>query len=133
MARVDEIWRRDGGRCAWCGAAPWARDRTVDHVLPRSRGGTSDLHNLLAACRRCNRTRGSQSAVAHARRQAQRDRDVRTDALLAGLDRLVEHGTAPERRYGARQAHALRDWAAGEKALADHALRRAARGAGPIS
>ena len=122
MARVGEIWGRDGGRCAWCGDSPWDRDRTVDHVLPRSRGGTSSSHNLIAACRRCNRARQSQSAVAYARQQSDRGGSVRVDALLAALERLGERGTAGERRYAERQGRAVRDWNAGEQALAAHAL-----------
>ena len=32
---------------------------TVDHILPRSRGGQDLLENLLPACRRCNYSRGN--------------------------------------------------------------------------
>lgn len=45
----DGVKQRDG-RCAYCGG----RAETVDHVLPRSRGGTSTWLNLVAACRACN-------------------------------------------------------------------------------
>lgn len=41
---------RDQHRCAYCGA----RADTVDHVLPRSRGGRHSWENVVAACRRCN-------------------------------------------------------------------------------
>ena len=61
MARVGETWARDGGRCVWCGASPWERDRTIEHLLPRSRAGTSASCNLLPACRSCNRARRSRS------------------------------------------------------------------------
>lgn len=44
------ILARDGRRCAYCGA----RAATVDHILPRSRGGASTFANLVAACRDCN-------------------------------------------------------------------------------
>ncbi|WP_240190922.1 HNH endonuclease [Aeromicrobium sp. YIM 150415] len=44
------IKARDRQRCAYCGG----RAETVDHVLPRSRGGTLSWENAVAACLRCN-------------------------------------------------------------------------------
>jgi 5-methylcytosine-specific restriction endonuclease McrA len=44
------VLRRDRGRCAYCGGAA----TTVDHVLPRSRGGADSWLNTVAACARCN-------------------------------------------------------------------------------
>ena len=41
---------RDGYSCQYCGG----RAETVDHVLPRSRGGTHTWENVVAACRLCN-------------------------------------------------------------------------------
>ena len=44
------VLQRDAHRCAYC-AGP---ADTVDHVLPRSRGGSHVWTNVVAACRRCN-------------------------------------------------------------------------------
>lgn len=44
------IFARDGGRCVYCGAVA----NSVDHVIPRSRGGEHVWENVVAACRRCN-------------------------------------------------------------------------------
>ncbi len=44
------IFRRDGGRCQYCERAA----DSIDHVIPKSRGGTNDWRNMVAACRRCN-------------------------------------------------------------------------------
>lgn len=44
------VIRRDAGRCGYCGAA----GTTVDHILPRSRGGKNTWKNTVAACVRCN-------------------------------------------------------------------------------
>jgi HNH endonuclease len=126
MARVSDIWERDGGRCVWCSNASWARDRTLEHLLPRSRGGRSGEHNLLPACRPCNRARRSQGAAAYARRRADEGRAVDVDVLLAGLDRLAADGTAAERDYGARQGRMVRTWQRSERALAEHLERFAA-------
>jgi 5-methylcytosine-specific restriction endonuclease McrA len=44
------VLRRDGRRCGYCGK----RADTIDHVVPRSRGGTHAWDNCVAACRTCN-------------------------------------------------------------------------------
>ena len=44
------VLRRDGRRCAYCAK----RADTIDHVVPRSRGGTHTWDNCVAACRSCN-------------------------------------------------------------------------------
>lgn len=45
--------------CAYCGKKP--NILTVDHVVPRSTGGTNDISNLLPACSRCNGRKGAKS------------------------------------------------------------------------
>ncbi|MFT5201075.1 MAG: 5-methylcytosine-specific restriction endonuclease McrA [Candidatus Aldehydirespiratoraceae bacterium] len=47
------VLARDGGTCQYCGAV----GETIDHVLPRSRGGRHTWDNVVAACRRCNSTK----------------------------------------------------------------------------
>lgn len=49
------ILKRDGNRCQYCGTS---EDLTIDHVLPRSRGGKDTWENLVAACNRCNHKKG---------------------------------------------------------------------------
>jgi hypothetical protein len=65
-AQLAALARRDGWVCWLCdGAIDPALPRSlpgaasIDHVVPRSRGGTSDLRNLRIAHRRCNTRRGS--------------------------------------------------------------------------
>jgi 5-methylcytosine-specific restriction endonuclease McrA len=48
------VLRRDAHRCAYC-AKPAA---TIDHVIPRSRGGQDSWENLVACCLRCNNIKG---------------------------------------------------------------------------
>ncbi|GAB3591434.1 HNH endonuclease [Angustibacter peucedani] len=51
------VLRRDGHRCAYCqGSAA-----TVDHVVPRSRGGADTWENLVACCLRCNGVKGDRT------------------------------------------------------------------------
>lgn len=46
------LFRRDDHRCQYCGHH--ASDLTLDHVVPRSRGGTTSWENVVACCRGCN-------------------------------------------------------------------------------
>lgn len=61
-----EVFARDEGRCQYCGLAE--SDLTLDHVIPRHRGGRHDWDNIVAACRRCNHRKGGRTpAEAHMR------------------------------------------------------------------
>lgn len=44
------VFARDSGRCVYCGAAA----TSLDHVVPKSRGGTHTWDNVVSACGRCN-------------------------------------------------------------------------------
>ena len=46
------VFRRDDQRCQYCGRH--AHDLTLDHVVPRSRGGPTSWENVVACCRACN-------------------------------------------------------------------------------
>ncbi len=47
-----EVFNRDRYTCQYCGKQ--TRDLTLDHVLPRHRGGRHDWENLVSACKTCN-------------------------------------------------------------------------------
>ncbi len=57
--RRRRIWDKTDGRCAHCGRAVKGRNRTIDHFIPKSLGGTYDRRNLMPLCRICNHGRGS--------------------------------------------------------------------------
>ncbi len=44
------VFGRDGNRCQYCGAPA----ESIDHVLPRSKGGEHSWENVVACCRACN-------------------------------------------------------------------------------
>src|SRR5438552_4509106 len=48
------VYRRDGFTCQYCARRPGLSDLTIDHVVPRSRGGASSWENCVTACRGCN-------------------------------------------------------------------------------
>jgi 5-methylcytosine-specific restriction endonuclease McrA len=49
---------RDRHICQYCERSFSAGELTLDHVMPRSRGGNSSWENLVACCRRCNNRKG---------------------------------------------------------------------------
>lgn len=53
------VFDEHGERCGYCGKinGPFQ----VDHVFPRSRGGTDDPDNLIVACRDCNQAKGNKT------------------------------------------------------------------------
>jgi 5-methylcytosine-specific restriction endonuclease McrA len=67
----DDVFARDGGRCAYCGILTRRPGRgvrrtpdlaTLDHVVPRSMGGPLARENLVIACQSCNNERGVMDA-----------------------------------------------------------------------
>ena len=51
---------RDGARCMYCGVKSWESRRrfTLDHVIPRTHGGSNRPSNLVYACMQCNQAKG---------------------------------------------------------------------------
>lgn len=47
--------------CAYCGCSLADEQKTLDHVVPLSRGGTHELTNLVVCCRSCNSTKGNRT------------------------------------------------------------------------
>ncbi len=50
------VFARDDWMCQYCGARS---NLTVDHVVPRSKGGASSWENIVASCAPCNRRKGN--------------------------------------------------------------------------
>ncbi|MFC3417614.1 HNH endonuclease [Algoriphagus hitonicola] len=54
----NNLFRRDNGECQYCGSR---RHLTIDHVVPRSKGGKTSWTNLVTACNRCNVNKGDKT------------------------------------------------------------------------
>ncbi|MHB1317394.1 MAG: HNH endonuclease [Anaerolineae bacterium] len=55
------VLMRDNYTCQYCGGRPTGGDMTIDHVLPRIRGGATSWENVVCACQRCNTRKGSRT------------------------------------------------------------------------
>ena len=52
------IYRRDGYKCVYCGSD---KDLTLDHMIPKSKGGGNTWKNLVTCCGKCNRLKDDSS------------------------------------------------------------------------
>lgn len=55
------LWRRDSFRCQYCGKKPSSDEITVDHVVPKSRGGQTTFANTVLACVECNKKKDNRT------------------------------------------------------------------------
>lgn len=55
------VMMRDNYTCQYCGAQPSKSSLTLDHVLPKVRGGKATWSNVVCACKRCNLRKGSRT------------------------------------------------------------------------
>lgn len=69
-----EVFERDDCTCHYCKQRFERGSLTVDHIVPRSRGGRTVLSNLITACEPCNRKKGSTMPS----RQERKEFDVKT-------------------------------------------------------
>ena len=55
------IYSRDQNRCQYCGRQFPRAELNLDHIVPRSKGGTSIWENVVCSCHRCNRLKGGRT------------------------------------------------------------------------
>jgi 5-methylcytosine-specific restriction endonuclease McrA len=88
-----EIFIRDNYTCQYCGTH--TRDLTIDHVIPRSKGGPHTWENLVSACKTCNHRKGGKSLAETRMRLARMPREPRSN-LYYMVHRYLEHGPLAE-------------------------------------
>ena len=55
------LFARDGSRCQYCGRKFRTQELSIDHVVPRSRGGRTTWDNVVCACLKCNVRKGGRT------------------------------------------------------------------------
>jgi len=78
------IYMRDKFRCQYCGEKKVAGDLTLDHILPRSRGGDNSPINVVTACVPCNSRKGNRTPA-----EARMPLLTSQSALRVKLERVV--------------------------------------------
>jgi 5-methylcytosine-specific restriction endonuclease McrA len=84
---------RDSNTCVYCGFAGVVRDLTIDHVLPRSRGGLTEWDNVVTACAPCNRRKGDRTPDEAGMRMGAKPRPP--SALQLGRRGMIVVGDPP--------------------------------------
>ncbi|MGX1750497.1 HNH endonuclease [Glutamicibacter protophormiae] len=57
------VWETYPPFCCYCSTALTWNTYTVEHLLPRSKGGSDAIENLRPSCGRCNYSRGNRTVV----------------------------------------------------------------------
>lgn len=57
----NNLYNRDDYRCQYCDSKPGTHRLTIDHVIPRSKGGVTSWENCVTACGDCNRVKGDRT------------------------------------------------------------------------
>ncbi len=55
------LFKRDRHTCQYCGAQPGPESLTIEHVVPRSKGGVSSWENCVLACVECNKRKADRT------------------------------------------------------------------------
>ena len=107
------IYERDGWRCVWCHAkveqptlpedgilvsGGIIRQASIDHVVPRSRGGSNSPSNLITCCAQCNAKRGHRSVPAFAAMIAETHGCGCGECLVRAPDVIVRRVRAAKKR-----------------------------------
>ena len=59
-SRPNIIWR-DTNRCQYCNKKFLSCELTLDHIMPKSRGGENTWNNLVACCKKCNQIKSDRT------------------------------------------------------------------------
>ena len=54
----ENVFKRDGFKCQYCGTR---KELTIDHLIPKAKGGKTSWNNLVTACKKCNSKKGNYS------------------------------------------------------------------------
>jgi hypothetical protein len=110
------VFARDAGRCRMCGSTEILE---YDHIIPISKGGTSDPENIQLLCRSCNRTKRTRTmkelaapveqvatqSADHAEQVATHTQNLRSKLLQTGCaKRSPETETETEQRQSERES-----------------------------
>jgi 5-methylcytosine-specific restriction endonuclease McrA len=87
-----EVFLRDHYTCQYCGRV--THDLTIDHVLPKSRGGKHSWENLAAACKECNHRKGGRTPEEARMRLKRAPYEPHAGAYYAIQRRLTERPRA---------------------------------------
>jgi 5-methylcytosine-specific restriction endonuclease McrA len=92
-----EVFARDRHTCQYCGRQ--AADLTLDHIVPRHRGGSHSWDNLVAACKSCNHRKGGKTPDEARVRLLRQPFEPRSDLYSMFTPYLSDQRNEPWRTY----------------------------------
>jgi 5-methylcytosine-specific restriction endonuclease McrA len=92
------ILMRDRNTCQYCGGVFSPNELTLDHVTPRSLGGTSTWENLVACCKLCNHKKGNLTLAESGLRLFREPRSFNLHTSRQ-LMRMIGHSDEQWRKY----------------------------------
>ena len=89
-----------GRKCAYCGKRDVPLE--IEHIVPRSRGGSDRVSNLTIACHKCNQTKGTQTAeeFGHPKIQAKAEKPLKATAFMNIVRRRMVDQLECDSTYG---------------------------------
>jgi len=85
-----EVFNRDHYTCQYCGRQ--TKELTLDHVIPRGRGGEHTWENIVSACIPCNRRKGGRTPGEAGMKLLRQPRVPRNDGFYVPYNLLSNHG-----------------------------------------
>lgn len=85
------IFARDGNRCQFCGKRFDTKELSLDHVLPKSRGGLTTWDNIVCSCSSCNARKGGGTLRETNMRLVRKPRKPRWHPFIMVSFRKVRH------------------------------------------
>lgn len=83
------VYRRDNHKCQYCGQRFKTEDLTMDHVVPKSKGGIAEWRNIVLACTPCNSKKDNRTPVQAGMRLIRQPRVPKAGELASSpVDRL---------------------------------------------
>ncbi|MDP9381662.1 MAG: HNH endonuclease [Chloroflexota bacterium] len=92
-----EVFTRDKHTCQYCGKL--TKDLTLDHVVPKSRGGSHTWDNLVSACKSCNHRKGGKNPDEARMRLLSKPTEPRVSPYYIFLQKLQHSPTEEWRQY----------------------------------
>ncbi|HEY3276596.1 MAG TPA: HNH endonuclease [Syntrophorhabdaceae bacterium] len=88
------IFLRDNHTCQYCGKKFDGKSLTCDHIIPKSRGGSSEWTNIVTSCTHCNLKKGDklpEETGMHPRKRPSRPNGFYMIMLLVGVNRMPDY------------------------------------------
>ncbi len=86
---------RDRSQCQYCGVYCTAANVTIDHIVPRSRGGRTTWDNVVACCHGCNRRKGDRLPTEVNMKLRRKPQKPSWRDLIGDVDDTVENAWLP--------------------------------------